>query len=134
MSEIDVSKCEYYYEYPSNDIECNSALEGNNCKKVCHNKDCKWSLCSENEYCGYKVNWCIQQLKVENEELRKRIIKIFACLIDANRTGEITSTLWIDDITTLWDYIAQTLRIEGDQTQIEEQILQLIKQTKEGES
>ena len=64
--------------------------------------------------------------KAENEELIRRITKIFACLIKANRTNKIVDTLWVDNITTLWDYIAQTLGIEGDQVQIEEQILQKI--------
>lgn len=61
--EIDVSKCKHYYEYPTNDIECNNALESDNCKKVCNNKDCKWSLCDENTYCEYKVTQYLQQLK-----------------------------------------------------------------------
>ena len=65
-------------------------------------------------------------LKAENEELRRSITKIFACLIKANRTNKIVSTLWVDNITTLWDYIVQTLGIEGDQVQIEEQILRKI--------
>lgn len=63
----------------------------------------------------------LDKLKAENEELRRRIIEIFACLIKANR-DKIVDTLWVDDITTLWDYIAQTLGIEGDQNQIEEQV------------
>ena len=66
------------------------------------------------------------ELKAENDELIRRIIKIFACLIKANRTNKVVDTLWVDNITTLWDYIAQTLGIEGDQVQIEEQILQKI--------
>ena len=66
------------------------------------------------------------QLKAENEELRRSITKIFACLIKANRTNKIVDTIWVDNITTLWDYIALTLGIEGDQTQVEEQILQKI--------
>ena len=60
----------------------------------------------------------------ECEELRRSITKIFACLIKANNRGKIIDTLWVDRITTLWDYIALTLGIEGDQTQTEEQILQ----------
>ena len=67
-----------------------------------------------------------EELKAENEELIRRITKIFACLIKANRTNKIVDTLWVDNITTLWDYIAQTLGIEGDQVHIEEQILQKI--------
>ena len=68
----------------------------------------------------------LDQLKAKNEELIRRITKMFACLIKANRTNKIVDTLWVDNITTLWDYIAQTLGIEGDQVQIEEQILQKI--------
>ena len=68
----------------------------------------------------------INNKEQECEELKGSIIKIFACLIKANRTNKIVDTLWVDNITTLWDYIAQTLGIEGDQVQIEEQILQKI--------
>ena len=64
------------------------------------------------------------ELKAENEKLIRRITKIFACLINANRTNKIVDTIWVDSITTLWDYIALTLGLEGDQTQVEEQILQ----------
>ena len=70
----------------------------------------------------------LDQLKAENEELIRRITKIFACLIKANRTNKIVDTLWVDNITTLWDYIAQTLGIEVDPVQIEEQILQKIRE------
>ena len=62
----------------------------------------------------------------ECEELKGSITKIFACLIKANRTNKIVDTLWVDNITTLWDYIVQILEIEGDQVQVEEQILQKI--------
>ena len=72
----------------------------------------------------FKTAW--EELKAENEEMIRRITKIFACLIKTNRTNKIVDTIWVDNITTLWDYIAQTLRIEGDQVQIEEQILQKI--------
>ena len=73
-----------------------------------------------NHYCYYKKYTYKHQ---ECEELKRSITKIFACLIKANRTNKIVDTLWVDDITTLWDYIALTLGIKGDQTQIEEQIL-----------
>lgn len=66
----------------------------------------------------------LAQLKEENDRLRKRIVTIFDCLIKANR-DVIVDTLWVDKITTLWDYIAQTLGIEGDQNQIEEQVKML---------
>lgn len=70
----------------------------------------------------------IDQLKVENERLKRKITEIFACLIKANRTNKIVDTIWVDDITTLWDYIAQSLGIEGDQIQIEKQVLQKIRE------
>ena len=80
-------------------------------------------------HCG--SNYCrfvdeLDQIKAENAKLIRRITKIFACLIKANRTNKIVDTLWVNNITTLWDYIAQTLEIEGDQVHIEEQILQKI--------
>lgn len=68
----------------------------------------------------------IDLLKAENEKLNRKITEIFACLIKANRSGIITDTIWVDTITTLWDDIAQTLGIEGDQAQVEELILQKI--------
>ena len=68
----------------------------------------------------------LKRKEQECEELRRSITKIFTCLIKANNRSKIIDTLWVDRITTLWDYIALTLGIEGDQTQIEEQILQKI--------
>ena len=87
-------------------------------------------------HCG--SNYCrfvdeLEQLKAENEKLIRRITKIFACLIKANRTNKIVDTLWVDNITTLWDYVAQTLGIGGDQVQIEEQILQTISEVPKDE-
>ena len=73
-----------------------------------------------------KLHQQLDQLKAENEKLIRKITEIFACLIKANRSGIITDTIWIGTMTTLWDDIAQTLGIEGDQVQIEEQILQKI--------
>ena len=78
------------------------------------------------EYRTKELEEQLDQLKAENAELVRRITKIFACLIKANRTNKIVDTLWVDNITTLWDYIAQTLGIEGDQVHIEEQTLQKI--------
>ena len=72
------------------------------------------------------------QLKTKNEGFKRRITKIFACLIKANRTNKIVDTIWVDNITTLWDYIALTLGIEGDQVQIEKQILQKINEVSNG--
>ena len=73
-----------------------------------------------------KLEKQLKRKEQECEELRRSITKIFACLIKANRTNKIVNTIWVDRITTLWDYMALTLGIEGDQTQIEEQILQKI--------
>lgn len=99
-------------------------------EKECEKLNKQLILFMNGDYCtnGCSLKQQFNQLKEENEELRRRIIEIFACLIKANR-DEIIDTLWIDDITTLWDYIALTLGIEGDQTQIEEQILQKVKET-----
>lgn len=78
------------------------------------------------KYCNKENCNLLKAKEQECEELRRSITKIFACLIKANRTNKIVDTIWVDNITTLWDYIALTLGIEGDQTQIEEQILQKI--------
>ena len=74
------------------------------------------------DFCNTEKCQQLAQLKEENNRLRKRIVTIFDCLIKANRANMIDTTLWTDKITTLWDYIAQTLGIEGDQNQIEEQV------------
>ena len=76
------------------------------------------------KYCNKENCSLLKAKEQECEELRRSITKIFACLIKANRTNKIVDTLWVDNITTLWDYIAQILGIEGDQVQVEEQILQ----------
>ena len=105
---VDVAKCRNFI----------SEWDFNNCGHICKGTECK-----------YKRLWYKKQLKrkeQECEELRRSITKIFTCLIKANRTNKIVDTIWVDRITTLWDYIALTLGIEGDQTQIEEQILQKI--------
>lgn len=75
----------------------------------------------DGDFCNTEKCQQLAQLKEENDRLRKRIVTIFDCLIKANR-DVIVDTLWVDNITTLWDYIAQTLGIEGDQNQIEEQV------------
>ena len=83
-------------------------------------QECEALQMSENE-----AREIIAELKVECEELRRSILKIFACLIKANK-DKIIDTLWVDNVTTLWDYAALTLGVEGDQMQIEKQILQKI--------
>ena len=134
---VDISGCPYYIDSEggcsSHDCECIKCIHN-----VCFYKDykakeqeCEALQMSENEAReiiaelqaykdineDFKTAW--EELKTENEELIRRITKIFACLIKANRTNKIVDTLWVDNITTLWDYIAQTLGIEGDQVQIE---------------
>ena len=141
---VDVSGCEFYFyregdEYPH---RCSCYKDMYGCSVVCNLADCckncvykqlkrKELECEEltKNYLAViqqrnAAEHQLDQLKVENKELRNKITEIFACLIKSNRVGVITDTLWVDDIMTLWDYIAQTLGIEGDQTQIEEQILQ----------
>lgn len=72
--------------------------------------------------------WHKRFFEVGRSELKfkQALQEIFKCLIMANRAGRITDTLWFDDSTTLWSYIAQTLGIEGDQLEIEEQVLNKI--------
>ena len=106
---IDVSKCEYCLKMTK--YRCTIQRDVYKC------------LCEENHNCYFKQ---LKRKEQECEELRRSITKIFACLIKANRGGKIVDTIWVDRITTLWDYIALTLGIEGDQTQIEEQILRKI--------
>ena len=145
INEIDISKCEFCEDSKYCYIYSGTADFKWMCKE---NEDCqiknlllqlarKEQECEEkqktaqdaiNKLCAEKsaLHNELDQLKAENEELIRRITKIFACLIKANRTNKIVDTLWVDNITTLWDYVAQTLGIEGDQVQIEEQILQKI--------
>ena len=109
---VDVAKCRHF----------TNEWDFNNCGHICKETECK-----------YKRLWYKKQLKAKEQEcekLRRSITKIFACLIKANRTNKIVDTLWVDNIMTLWDYIAQTLGIEGDQVQIEKQILQKISEYK----
>ena len=118
-------KIDYMEEYiktvenARNDLERELEQKEQECEEL-KEKVKKYGEINEQETKDYA------ELKAENEELIRKITKIFACLIKANRTNKIVDTLWVDNITTLWDYIAQTLGIEGDQVQIEEQILQKI--------
>ena len=124
---VNVRECEciiedYYYQ------QANNLANGyKHIKNVCElgesGSEYYKLFCKDNPNCNYKQ---LKRKEQECEELRRSITKIFACLIKANRTNKIVDTLWVNDITTLWDYIALTLGIEGDQTQIEKQILQKI--------
>ena len=78
---------------------------------------------------GYKIKNQRKEINIRLEQLdqlKQTLTKIFACLINANRADKITDTLWVGGAMTLWDYIAQALGIEGDQLEVEEQILQKI--------
>ena len=94
--------------------------------KYCNKENCsllkaKEQECEVLQMSDNEAKEIIAELKAECEELRRSILKIFACLIKANK-DKIIDTLWVDNVTTLWDYIAQTLGIEGDQNQIEEKV------------
>lgn len=125
-----------YFDYENDGYEDSCYIHQNECSaQDCYYKQLKRKekACKEwkEEYRAKieELNELEEKLlhkEQECEELRRTITKIFACLIKANRSKKIIDTLWIDSITTLWDYIALTLGIEGDQTQIEEQILQKI--------
>lgn len=103
------------------------------CVCKCHN-DCYYKQLKRKEQerealqmSDNEAKEIVAELEAECEELRRSILKIFACLIKANK-DKIIDTLWVDNVTTLWDYAALTLGIEGDQTQIEEQIIQKIRE------
>lgn len=79
-----------------------------------------------------------RNLQEANSEFRQRVIdryeqklerikiglkEIFYCLIKANRGGIISDTIWVNNITTLWDYMANLLELQGDQNEIEKQII-----------
>ena len=85
-------------------------------------QECEALQMSDNE-----AREIIAELKAECEELRRSILKIFACLIKANK-DKIIDTPRVDNVTSLWDYAALTLGVEGDQSQIEEQIIQKIRE------
>ena len=113
---IDGKECRYWFRLTPGDYRrCALRGKNDNCDEIedCFIKELLGKLAQKDEEC--------KRLKEENDRLRKRIVTIFDCLIKANR-DVIVDTLWVDKITTLWDYIAQTLGIEGDQNQIEEQV------------
>lgn len=128
---IDLTKCIHFDKsYIPNGCTCYWDGE---CNHDCYYKQLKRKekVCKEwkEEYRAKvkELNELEEKLLHKEQEckkLRRSITEIFACLIKANRSKIIIDTLWVDGITTLWDYIALTLGIEGDQTQIEEQILQ----------
>lgn len=126
INEVNVAGCEYFNRF----------------RNICHNKNLCCD-CEKNQDCYYKqlkrkeqecevlqmsdneAREIVAELKAECEELKRSILKIFACLIKANK-DKIIDTLWVDNVTTLWDYAALTIGVEGDQMQIEKQVLQKI--------
>ena len=64
-------------------------------------------------------------------ELKKKIKTIFKTLIIANHKdiGAIQDTIWVDEITTLWDYIRIILKM--DDKQFEEFEKEALKQMEE---
>ena len=59
----------------------------------------------------------ITEVENKNFELKENIKTIFISLIIANHKdiGAIQDTIWVDKITTLWDYIRITLDMNDDQ-------------------
>ena len=79
----------------------------------------------------------IDQLKTSKEQAEQKLehIKvglreIFYCLIKADRGGVLSDTIWVKDITTLWDYMANLLELYGDQNEIEKQIIDEVENDK----
>jgi hypothetical protein len=100
---IDVSKCEVFFKANKTCYNC----------YACEGSDCYFKQLKRKE----QEN---KESKEEQKELIKRITyfesvlqKAFNCLIRANAEGKITDTLWVTDLTTLWDIFATALRIEN---------------------
>ena len=107
--EIDVTKCEYY------------TISGG-C--MSNGKECWFECCSKNNNCKFK----------QLERYKQAIEEIFFCLIKENRKGTIRDTIWLNNYITLWDYIAQILDIQGDQNEVENQIIQKCEEVSEFKS
>ena len=120
----------YYKKYVRKKQECKAlrkekAYTDMACEQFKKQLQAKEQECEALQMSDNEAREIVAELKAECEELRRSVLEIFACLIKANK-NEIVDTIWFDDITTLWDYMALTLGIEGDQTQVEKQILQKI--------
>ena len=125
---VDVSGCKRIISNKIYGYVCNCEEDTHLISSCKHRPDCyfkqlarKTQECEVLQMSDNEAKEIIAELEAECEELRRSILKIFACLIKANK-DKIIDTLWVDNVTTLWDYIAQTLGIEGDQNQIEEKV------------
>lgn len=67
------------------------------------------------------------QYRIKNKKLKQSIYEIFACIIRANKENKITDTIWYNKFMTLYDFMAYVLEINGDQNEIEAQIMKRIK-------
>lgn len=47
----------------------------------------------------------VEQLKAENENLKHKIEVTKKTLVKSNKSGKINDTIWVDKLTTLWDYL-----------------------------
>lgn len=96
--------------------------------------DCIVSLCEKliTKYDRVKeMEEKITEVENKNFELKENIKTIFTSLIIANHVdiGAIQDTIWVDDYTTLWDYIRIILNMDDEQ--FEEFEKQAIKQMEE---
>lgn len=113
---IDVSRCEY---------ACNTILG----KIACKHPVTKYIYCFNNPNCYFKQLQC---KTAECEDLKEIIKIIFASLIIANdaKIGAIQDTIWVNDYTTLWDYIKIVLNMDDKEfKKFEKQALQKDKRT-----
>ena len=107
VDSIDVSECEFLWKEKLPKRFCNNG-----------NLDCD---CNSNPNCKFK----------QLERYKQAIEEIFFCLIKENRKGTIKDTIWLNNYLTLWDYIAQILDIQGDQNEVENQIIQKCEEVSE---
>lgn len=69
----------------------------------------------------------------KNFELKENIKTIFKTLIIANdfNIGAIQDSIWVDEYTTLWDYIMIVLNMDDEQfEEFEKQALKLMEEVK----
>ena len=75
----------------------------------------------------------ITEVENKNFELKENIKTIFTSLIIANHVeiGAIQDTIWVDEYTTLWDYIRIILNMGDEQfEEFEKQALQKMEEGK----
>lgn len=84
-----------------------------------------------NDLSAYELIDIILFFREELQRYKQAIKEIFRCLIKANKKGAICDTIWITESMTLWDYIANLLELQGDQNEIENQIIQKCEEVNE---